>query len=125
MSARTAYEAMAKALAELDSQAPLRAAAAYALRDGMEVIWQDLTDDERVSLRGLRPNQNPKALRLVHDPDTGCNTPHKGRVCPFLAVYEEFHCSVVWQAVAEAAPAPPWCPLRAGDVVVSARKDGA
>lgn len=69
-------------------------------------------------------------LRLVHDPDTaGCGNcplstwfdPPEGptRVtCAANGAAFEFEWSV------KTDTAPPWCPLRAGDVVVTAGKDG-
>lgn len=67
-------------------------------------------------------------LRLVHDPDTGCIS------CVFSGWWHpddgpaEGKC---WAAKRDVLvpvpyrdPAPPWCPLRAGDVVVTAGKDG-
>jgi len=64
-------------------------------------------------------------MRIVHDPDTGCLGPPKGRRCP-LNIYG------MWMGAASIEkgpadpdkPAPSWCPLRAGDVVVTAGKDG-
>jgi len=45
-------------------------------------------------------------------------------VCPFLCSGEVFHCTLEWKPVDVSAAAPPWCQLRAGDVVVTAGKDG-
>lgn len=63
-------------------------------------------------------------LRLVHDPDTGCVQPAKW--CPFVgeSKFGGFACAVQDDFVKRDVPAPPWCPLRAGDVVVTAGKDG-
>lgn len=79
----------------------------------MDFVWFDMTEDERASLRESQPR--PKALRLVHDPDTGCGRclcfDRKGWWCKAART-----CSLELES-----PAPPWCPLRAGDVVVSAK----
>lgn len=63
-------------------------------------------------------------LRIVHDPDTGCAPAGKEPDCPLLW-WDHSVCRGTNQNVPhDERPAPPWCPLRAGDVVVSARKDG-
>lgn len=62
-------------------------------------------------------------LRIVHDPDTGCEG---GDVCKF---YDDHRRMCALGVDTEpfprsGTPAPQLCPLRAGDVVVSARKGG-
>lgn len=83
------------------------------------------------AVRGLycgppEPRERP-ALRLVHDPDTGCDGGHgckfyddHRRICEIGADNDilDDPCQ------RSGTPAPPWCPLRAGDVVVTAGKDG-
>lgn len=64
----------------------------------------------------------PMTLHIVHDPDTGCGS------CPLEyqgeVVFSRCHALTRRLMEHEMTPAPPWCPLRAGDVVVTARKDG-
>lgn len=68
-------------------------------------------------------------LRLVHDPDTGCGGCH---VSDEDAAGDPWYCNVRDRELPpenrrrfkDVQPAPPWCPLRAGDVVVTAGKDG-
>lgn len=61
-------------------------------------------------------------LRIVHDPDTGCGiTSTSG--CPFHS-RTNWYCKLD-EYIRDTYPgrnAPPWCPLRWGDVVVSAKK---
>lgn len=63
------------------------------------------------------------ALRLVHDPDTGCEG---GSGCPLYDDHRRLcKASVEVEPFPRSGtPAPLWCPLRAGDVVVTAKKDG-
>ncbi len=64
-------------------------------------------------------------LRIVHDPDhDGCMS------CPLSSLHGDMDdtllCDATKQRVMvldEPPAAPSWCPLRAGDVLVSARKD--
>ena len=62
-------------------------------------------------------------LRLVHDPDTGCSPDGDAPDCP-LFYWHHGMCKGTASVVLDERNAPPWCPLRAGDVVVTARKDG-
>ena len=62
----------------------------------------------------------PMTLRIVHDPDTGCEG---GDVCKF---YDDHRRMCALGVDTEpfprsGTPAPQLCPLRAGDVVVSAK----
>lgn len=92
----------------------------------------EFTDAEKAAIaRGLAVAADHRApLRIVHDPDTGC---FGCAVSDEDLAGEPWYCNAKDQALPDEnkgryatnpVPAPPWCPLRAGDVVVSAKKDG-
>lgn len=65
----------------------------------------------------------PMTLHIVHDPDTGCEG---GSGCPLYDDHRRM-CNagvLVDPFPRSGTPAPGDCPLRAGDVVVTAGKDG-